>query len=74
MKCWKILEIKVEISGETCAATEDTWLLGSAIEIPTIFYVYEARIHKLHVRKAIKNADAEQRLKKISSNNKKTTR
>ena len=61
MKCWKILEIKVEISGEKRAAPEDTQLLGSAIEMPTIFYVYEARIHKLHVREAIKKADAEQR-------------
>ena len=35
-------------------------MLGGGIEIPAIFYVYGARIHKLHIRKVIKNADAEQ--------------
>ena len=37
-----------------------TWALGSDLEIPATFYVYGARIHKLHVRKVIKNADAKQ--------------
>ena len=53
MKCWKILEIKVEMSEEKRAATKDTWVLGGGVEIPAIFYVYRARIHKLHVRKVI---------------------
>ena len=42
MKCCKILEIKVEISGEK---------RGGGIEIPAIFYVYGAIIHKLQVKK-----------------------
>ena len=60
MKCWKLLEIKVELSGEKRAAPECTWVLESTIEIPTKIYVFGARIHKLHVTKVIKNADAEQ--------------
>ena len=59
MKCQKILEIKVGISGEKRAAPKGTWILGGGIEILTKFYVYGARIHNLHVRKVIKNADAE---------------
>ena len=59
MKCLKILEIKVEILGEKRAASEGTWVLGGVVEIPT-FYVCGARIHKLHIRKVIKNADSEQ--------------
>ena len=61
MKCWKMLEIKVEILGEKRAAPEGTWVLGGVIQIPAIFYIYGARTHKLYVRKAIKNADAEHR-------------
>ena len=60
MKCCKKLKIKVEISGEKRAAPERNWVLGGGIEIPATFYVYEGRIHKLHVRKVILNADAEQ--------------
>ena len=60
MKCCKVLEIKVEISGEKRAAPEGTWVLGDGIEIPATFYVYGARIHKLRVRKVIKNSDADQ--------------
>ena len=56
----EILEIKVEISGEKSAAPVDTCVLGGGIEISAIFYAYGARIDKLHVRKVIKNADAEQ--------------
>ena len=52
MKCWEILEIKIEISGVIRAAPEGIWVLGGGIEIPATFYV--------HVRKVIKNADAEQ--------------
>ena len=59
MKCCKMLEIKVEKRGKR-AAFEGTWVLGGSIEIPDTFYVYGARIHKLHIRKVIKNADAEQ--------------
>ena len=55
-----MLEIKVEISGEKRAAPGGTWLLESAIKTPATFYVYEARIHKLNVRKVIKNEDDEQ--------------
>ena len=60
MKSWKKLEIKVEISEEKRAAPERNWVLGGDIEIPATFYVYEGRIHKLHVRKVILNAYAEQ--------------
>ena len=60
MKCWKILEIKIEISGKKKTAPEGIWVLEGGIEIPATFYVYGARIHKPHVRKVIKNADAEQ--------------
>ena len=51
MKCCKKLKTKVEISGEKWAAPERNWVLGGGIE---------GRIHKLHVRKVILNADAEQ--------------
>ena len=54
MKCYKMLEIKV---GGKSDAPEDTWVLGGGIEMATTFYVYGA---KVHVRKVIKNADAEQ--------------
>ena len=60
MKCWKIFEIKVEMSGEKIAAPEGTWVLVGGIEMPTTVYVYGARIHKLRGRKVIKNADAAQ--------------
>ena len=49
MKCWEVLEIKIEMSGVIRAAPEGTWVLGGGI---VTFYV--------HVRKVIKNADAEQ--------------
>ena len=39
------------MSGVIRAAPEGTWVLGGGIEIPATFYV--------HVRKVIKNADAE---------------
>ena len=39
MKCWKILETKVEILGEKGAATEGTWVLRGVIEIAATFYV-----------------------------------
>ena len=60
MKCWIILKIKVEISGEKRAAPEGPWVLGGGSEMPPPFYAYAGRIHKLHVRKVIKNTDAEQ--------------
>ena len=59
-KCWKILEIKVEISGEKRSSPEGAWVLGDSVEIPATFYIYGARIHKLHVRKVIKNVHAGQ--------------
>ena len=34
MKCWKIFEIKVEMSGEKIAAPEGTWVLVGGIEMP----------------------------------------
>ena len=49
MKCWEVLEIKIEMSGVIRAAPEGTRVLGGGI---VTFYV--------HVRKVIKNADAEQ--------------
>ena len=48
------------MSGEKRVAPEGTWVLRSGIEIPAKFYVYGAKIHKFHVRKVIKNKDAEQ--------------
>ena len=60
MKCWKISEIIVEMSGEKRVAPEGTWVLWGGIEIPAKFYVYGAKTHKFHVRKVIKNKDAEQ--------------
>lgn len=57
MKCQKILEIKV---GGKSDAPEDTWVLGGGIEMATTSYVYGAIVHKFHVRKVIKNADAKQ--------------
>ena len=53
MKCWKIIEIKVEMSWEKRAAPDENWVLEGGIEIPATFYVYGARIHKLHVRKML---------------------
>ena len=50
-KSGKILEIKVEVSGEKRTAPEGMWVLGSNIEIPAIFYIREANIDKYHVRK-----------------------
>ena len=45
---------------EKRAAPEGACVLGCGIEIPATFYVYGARIHKLHIRKVIKNVDSEQ--------------
>ena len=59
MKCWKILEIKIEISGEKTAAPVGTWMLGGGGEIPAALYVCETRVRKLHFKNVIKNADAE---------------
>ena len=50
--CWNVRRKRV--------APEGTWVLWGGIEIPAKFYVYGAKIHKFHVRKVIKNKDAEQ--------------
>ena len=68
MKCWKILEIKVEISRKKRAAPEGTWVLGGTMEIPATFYVYGARIKNAVIKKVIKNADAEQGEKQTKKN------
>ena len=41
MKCWKVLEIKVEIAGGKGASPEVTWVLGGDIEIRAVFLFLE---------------------------------
>ena len=61
MDVWQDLEYASVLQAREKRDTPTgTWVLESDLEIPATFYVYEARIHKLHVRKVIKNADAKQ--------------
>ena len=63
MKCWKIFEIKVEMSGEKIAAPEGTWVLVGGMEMPatiqleSINFAVEklSRMQMLHKGKNKKN-------------------
>ena len=56
MNEWRILWMKAVITGEKRRAPEGTWVPGGGIELPCIYYIYAAKIHKNYIRNKIKEA------------------
>ena len=57
MKKWQILSMKAVITGEKRRAPEGTWVPGGGVELPCIYYVYAAKIHKKNIRKNIEKEE-----------------